>query len=99
MNDEGYQHIKVNYKLNFKDPINQAHTNGIESLWRATKAVTSSCRRKRAHIPGNLTRYMFYKHCADLKVERRKEFCRLAGSSYNLLNYKKTVIVENFKMD
>uniref|UniRef100_A0A914D8A4 Uncharacterized protein n=1 Tax=Acrobeloides nanus TaxID=290746 RepID=A0A914D8A4_9BILA len=43
----------------------------------------SSSGRKKAHIPGNLAKYMFFKRCAELKADRTVEFFKIAGSLYN----------------
>lgn len=69
--------------MNFKDPETGAHTNSIESTWRATKAIVTSSGRKKSHIPGNLAKYMFYKRCKELGLDRTEEFYRLAGFVYN----------------
>ena len=83
MNREGYVHLKVNHSLHFKDPDTGAHTNSIESSWRAAKAVVSSSGRRNAHIPGNLARYLFNKRCDFFKLDRTVKFFRLAGNLYN----------------
>lgn len=80
---EGYVHLKVNHSLNFKDPETGAHTNSIESSWRAAKAVMSTAGRKKTHIPANLARYIFYKKCKALNLNRTSEFLKLAGELYS----------------
>ena len=80
---EGFQHLKVNHSINFKDPETGAHTNAIESSWRAAKAVMSSSGRKKANIPGNLAKYMFQKKCTELNLDRNVEFFKLARALYN----------------
>jgi len=37
LNKEGFEHLKVNHSLTFVDPDSGAHTNTIESTWRALK--------------------------------------------------------------
>lgn len=82
LDDEGFKYLKVNHSLNFKDPISGAHTNSIESSWRAAKAIVSSSGRRKTSIPGNLARYMFYKRCEELNLNRT-EFFRLVGTLYD----------------
>lgn len=86
LGNNGYQHLKVNHSLNFKDFETGAHTNAIESSWRAAKAIISTSGRKKTNIPGNLARYMFYKRCGELELNRTEEFFRLAGKLYNPYN-------------
>lgn len=76
----------MNHSLHFKDPETQAHTNSIESSWRAAKAIVSSSGRKKSNIPGNLARYIFYKRCKEFNLNKTEEFFRLAGCLYNLKN-------------
>lgn len=83
LKEEGFVHLKVNHKMNFKDSITGAHTNGIESSWRAAKAIVSSSGRRKTSITGNLARYMFYKRCNELNLDRTAEFLKLAGQLYN----------------
>lgn len=86
MNAKGYQHLKVNHSLNFKDPETGAHTNSIESSWRHAKVVLPQYGRIKSNIPGNLARYIFYKKCKELNLNRTKEFYRLAGKLYDPTN-------------
>uniref|UniRef100_A0A915IJA6 Uncharacterized protein n=1 Tax=Romanomermis culicivorax TaxID=13658 RepID=A0A915IJA6_ROMCU len=44
--------------------------------------MTSSGRIK-AHVPGNLARYMFIKKCYEARLDATEEFMRSAGISYN----------------
>ncbi|KAL1492574.1 hypothetical protein ABEB36_010814 [Hypothenemus hampei] len=67
------------------DPVTGAHTNSIEGSWRGAKAVTGPAGRKKAHIPGNLAKYMFFKRWQELRLDRTTEFFRLAGQLYNPL--------------
>ncbi len=83
LNSEGFQHLKVNHSLHFRDPESGAHTNSIEGTWRAAKAITTSSGRRKAHIPGNLARYIFNKRCMTLQLDRTLEFFRLAGQLYD----------------
>lgn len=73
----------MNHSLHFKDPDTGAHTNAIESSWRAAKSTMSSAGRVKSHIPGNLARYMFFKSCNEQKVERTEAFLKLAGKLYD----------------
>lgn len=73
----------MNHKINFKDPETGAHTNSIESSWRASKSMTVAAGRKKAHVAGNLAMYMFIKRCRLMNVNPTIEFLRCAGQLYN----------------
>lgn len=75
--------MQVNRSLHFKDPETGAHTRSIESTWRAAKTTLSSSGRRKAHIPGNLARYLLNKRCEDLQLDRMEEFLRIAGQLYD----------------
>lgn len=66
---EKYQHLKVNHKLNFKDPITGANTNRIESSWRAAKVSYSSSGRRKEFFGSYLAKYMWVKKCRIEKVD------------------------------
>ena len=73
----------MNHSISFKDPETGAHTNAIESSWRAAKAVGTCAGRKKEHVAGNLAKYMFNKRCAERKVDRFEEFLQLAARLYD----------------
>ena len=37
LTDEGFEHLRVNHSMNFKDPDTCAHTNSIEGTWPVIK--------------------------------------------------------------
>uniref|UniRef100_A0A915IQ30 Transposase n=1 Tax=Romanomermis culicivorax TaxID=13658 RepID=A0A915IQ30_ROMCU len=82
LQDEGYEHLKVNHSFHFKDPDTGAHSNSMESLWHAAKVSFPSSGRIKAHIPGNLAGYMFEKRCDGMGLDRAVEFLTLAGLLY-----------------
>ncbi|GFY02371.1 putative isxo2-like transposase domain protein [Trichonephila clavipes] len=45
LSHEGYQHLRVNHSLTFKDPETGAHTNSIEGTWSAIKRSLRTMRR------------------------------------------------------
>ncbi|GFU87764.1 mitotic-spindle organizing protein 2A [Trichonephila clavipes] len=55
LSHEGYQHLRVNHSLTFKDPETGAHTNSIEGTWSAIKR---SLRNHAAHVEGEFDHYL-----------------------------------------
>lgn len=70
---EGYQHLKVNHSLNFKDPETGAHTNGIEGLWAHAKGNIPTAGRKAEHIPLYLAEFQWKKFAAKPNTARFEE--------------------------
>ncbi|GFT25516.1 histone-lysine N-methyltransferase SETMAR [Trichonephila clavipes] len=52
---EGYQHLRVNHSLTFKNPETSAHTNSIEGTWSAIKR---SLRNHAVHVEGEFDHYL-----------------------------------------
>ena len=83
LGNEGYQHLTVNHSLNFVDPKNpQIHTNRIESTWRHVKESFSTHGRIKAHVPGNLARYMFLKAARATNEDPTEKFLNMAAFIY-----------------
>lgn len=95
LDKEGYQHLTVNHSILFKNPETGAHTNAIESSWRHAKVAQATYGRRKSGIPGNLAKYMFFKHCAEKILDRTEEFLRLAGQLYNPLMDEVEQLLEN----
>ncbi|GFT06715.1 mitotic-spindle organizing protein 2A [Trichonephila clavipes] len=55
LSHEGYQHLRVNHSLTFKDPETGAHTNSIEGTWSAIKR---SLQNHVAHVEGEFDHYL-----------------------------------------
>ncbi|XP_039277164.1 uncharacterized protein LOC120355641 [Nilaparvata lugens] len=83
LKEEGFEHLKVNHKMNFVDPLSGAHTNKIEASWGAAKATLPRFHRKKAFFPGYLSKYVFMKSCKLRKVDCFTEFCKEAGNLYD----------------
>ncbi|GFS60102.1 mitotic-spindle organizing protein 2A [Trichonephila clavipes] len=55
LSHEGYQHLRVNHSLTFKDHETGAHANSIEGTWSAIKR---SLRNHAAHVEGEFDHYL-----------------------------------------
>ncbi|GFT23073.1 uncharacterized protein TNCV_1858261 [Trichonephila clavipes] len=66
LSHEGYQHLRVNHSLTFKDPETGAHTNSIEGTWSAIKR---SLRNHAAHVEGEFDHYL-----AEYMSRRRRGY-------------------------
>ncbi|XP_076622909.1 uncharacterized protein LOC143342669 [Colletes latitarsis] len=59
LNTEGYIHLKVNHKINFVDPMTEAHTQHIERIWRETRANIPRYGTRSYHYIGYIAEFMF----------------------------------------
>ena len=83
LNDEGYDHLTVNYSLNFVDPDTGAHTQGTENIWWGVKRGLPRTGTSKERFDGYLQDYMWrqqyrkdpfgniIKHIADLYEVRK----------------------------
>ncbi len=50
--DKSFEHLTVNHRLDFVDPVTQAHTNGVESIWNSAKTQFKTMRGvSRKYLP------------------------------------------------
>jgi len=82
LSSEGYRHLTVNHSLNFVDADTGAHTQNIESNWRAAKAAVPKFGNRRHFFPGYLARYLFIRRFPN-NGQRFHEFLLAAGQLYN----------------
>lgn len=85
LNDEEYQHLKVNHSVEFVNSDNQACTNHIEASWRVAKKMCDVGGRRKRFFSGYLAKYMFLKRCRLQKIDPLIEFFKLAGLVYQPL--------------
>ena len=62
LESQGFMHCTVNHAINFIDPDTRAHTNTIESTWRAVKVFLGQYNRGEDY-ECHLTQYMFVARC------------------------------------
>lgn len=54
LSDEGFEHLRVNHSMTFKDPESGAHTNSIEGTWSAVKRGLQGTN----HVEGQFDSYL-----------------------------------------
>lgn len=83
LDDEGYNHLKVNHSLEYVDKETGACTNHIEASWRVAKKHCDVGGRKKEFFAGYLAKYMFLKKCKLNHWDPFLQFLRLAGQVYD----------------
>ena len=68
--DKSFEHLTVNHSLNFVDPVTQAHTNGVESIWNSAKTQFKTMRGvSRKYLDSYLTEFMWRKNFTSVRYE------------------------------
>ena len=65
LQDEGYQHLTVNYSLNFVDPHAGAHTQGFENTWWGVKRDLPHTRAPKNLFDGYQHEFLWRKHYGE----------------------------------
>ncbi len=99
LGDEGYEHLKVNHSITFKDAETGACTNSIESSWRHAKVVMPQYHRKKDIFPSHLAKYIFMKRCRTLDLDPTVEFLRMAGQVYDPTRNEEEEVVEDYEIE
>lgn len=90
LNDEGYNHLKVNHSLEYVDRETGACINHIEASWRVAKKHCDTGGRKKDFFGGYLAKYMFLKRCRANHWDPFLEFLRAAGKVYDATKKSKS---------
>jgi hypothetical protein len=99
LGEEGYQHLKVNHSITFKDPETGACTNSIETSWRHAKVVMPQYHRKKDFFPSHLAKYMFMKRCRALNLDPTVEFLRMAGQLYDPTRNEEEKVFQDYEIE
>lgn len=90
----GYTHKKVNHSQNFVDPVTGAHTQNIESMWRAIKAFVKPRYRNMKFLQQSLSKYMFIKECKLLGEDPFIKFLNESKAFFDQQGFDDTTIEE-----
>ena len=78
--DEGFEHLRVNHSLHFKDPESDVHTNAIEGTWSAIKRSIPS-RTVRDQFDSYLADYIWRRAHSDA-ADLTRAFLEAAANVY-----------------
>ena len=80
LDSEGYTHRTVNHSIQFVDPDTGAHTNTIESKWRAVKVSLGQYNRGEDY-EYHLAQYMFAARCKSQNISPFLQFLHLVANT------------------
>ena len=86
----------MNHSLHFADPSNPSiNTNRIEPIWRHAKEFFSTHGRVKAHVPGNLAKFMFSKAVRSKNCDPTEEFLKMVAYVYSTILNEENDTEEN----
>jgi hypothetical protein len=90
LESQGFTHRTVNHSIHFVDPDTGAHTNTIESTWRAVKVFLGQYNRGEDY-EYHLAQYMFMARCKAQGISPSLQFLHLvANTDSNLCDVPST---------
>lgn len=80
---QGYEHLRVNYGLSYKDPEKVSQANYIIPSSNVINSYMLQPKQQKVHIPSYLAFYLFQKRCHELHLDTMDEFFRLISHLYD----------------
>ena len=99
LDDEGYNHLKVNHSVEYVDMETGACTNHIEASWRVAKKHCDTGGRKKNFFAGYLAKYMFLKRCKLHHWDPFFQFLSLAGQVCDATKHSSTLTTDEDSND
>jgi transposase-like protein len=99
LDQEGFEHLKVNHSLNFVDPDSGAHTNTIESTWRALKKSLPKYGTVKPLHDTYFSQYCVKKKYIHGSEDPFLEFLKLIKRIYNPETRKQKLISEEISIE
>lgn len=81
LNNEGFEHLRVNHSITFVDPETGVHTNTVERTWREVRCNIPRYGVRKEHFVGYLAEYQFKRRYADTN-QRLHHFLLAAAALY-----------------
>lgn len=92
LDKEGFEHLKVNHSLHFVDPDSGAHTNTIESTWRALKKSLPKYGTVKSMYDTYFSQYCVRKKYISGSVDPFLAFIELIKRVYNPVDQRKELV-------
>ncbi|KAJ8976845.1 hypothetical protein NQ317_012969 [Molorchus minor] len=84
LSEKNYQHLTVNYSVNFIDPETGTHTQNIERVWAEVRKLVPRYGRHKKHYEGYLAECLFVMRHSDHRG-RFHAFWKVAAELYKPL--------------
>ena len=97
LEEEGFKHLTVNHSLNFVDPDTGAHTNTIESTWRALKKSLPTCGTIKTLYDSYFSQYCVRKLYLNDAEDKFLKFISLIKTVYDVDKQKENFVAEQLK--